>query len=364
MWLRSASFRNFKALANCDVALGTTTLLVGKNGSGKSSVLDGIGLLARAVNGVEPKALFEGDWSLDLVRTHDARTRLVIEVEVDDLELLRLEAILGTEGLEVHARGEPRRRDEEFGSDTEATLRESRWQRLRGARRLHLQASRLAAPSVVEGAVPSLSADGFGLATMLAWLAGNEPETRDDILRALRELLPSVKRLRTPRREILVEEEVPVTIGGSTTLVRKPRRVIADTFELEMGDGWVPAAHLSEGTLIVLGLLAALYAQPSAKIVMLDDIERGLHPSAQRRLARTLRELCESEWNGVQLLATTHSPFVVDGFDPADVRVMRLDEKGHATCQKLTDHPDWERWKDTMKAGEFWSFVGEEWMFG
>ena len=47
MWLRSARFQSFKALANCDVALGTTTLLVGKNGSGKTSVLDGIGLLAR-----------------------------------------------------------------------------------------------------------------------------------------------------------------------------------------------------------------------------------------------------------------------------------------------------------------------------
>ena len=44
-------------------------------------------------------------------------------------------------------------------------------------------------------------------------------------------------------------------------------------------------------------------------------------------------------------------PYSLDGFDPDAV-------------QALTDHPDWPRWRDYMNPGEFWSSVGEDWIFG
>jgi hypothetical protein len=28
----------------------------------------------------------------------------------------------------------------------------------------------------------------------------------------------------------------------------------------------------------------------------------------------------------------------------------------------LTDHPDFEHWKDSLDPGEFWASVGEEWV--
>ncbi|WP_257457564.1 hypothetical protein [Archangium lipolyticum] len=39
-----------------------------------------------------------------------------------------------------------------------------------------------------------------------------------------------------------------------------------------------------------------------------------------------------------------------------------LAENGFARCEKLTAHPEFERWKDMMSPGEFWSTVGESWL--
>ncbi|MGK3997677.1 hypothetical protein [Sorangium sp. So ce1024] len=64
----------------------------------------------------------------------------------------------------------------------------------------------------------------------------------------------------------------------------------------------------------------------------------------------------------LQFVCTTHSPFVLDLFDAEDVRVLRTDAEGLTHARKLTDHPEWAEWKGTLKAGEFWSYVGEDWL--
>ena len=66
----------------------------------------------------------------------------------------------------------------------------------------------------------------------------------------------------------------------------------------------------------------------------------------------------------LQIVCTTHSPYALDSFEPGEVRVMKLDPRGRAVCKALTDHPDWPHWKDLMNPGEFWSSVGEDWIFG
>jgi predicted ATP-dependent endonuclease of OLD family len=96
-------------------------------------------------------------------------------------------------------------------------------------------------------------------------------------------------------------------------------------------------------------------------LLLLDDIDRGLHPRAQRALVTLLHTIQQSRPD-LQIVCTTHSPFVLDLFDPADVRVMRRDPEGLAHCQELIRHPNWPKWQSTLKAGEFWSFVGEDWV--
>jgi hypothetical protein len=39
-----------------------------------------------------------------------------------------------------------------------------------------------------------------------------------------------------------------------------------------------------------------------------------------------------------------------------------LNDDGSAMCKPLTDHPDFERWKESMSPGEFWSTFYEDWL--
>jgi predicted ATPase len=161
------------------------------------------------------------------------------------------------------------------------------------------------------------------------------------------------------------EFEDDIVVDGKTIGRTKSREVVANRIEVEIANaGWVGADHLSEGTLIALGLVTALRTQ-RPRVLLLDDLDRALHPRAQRDLVAVLKAALDRAENGeLQIIATTHSPFIVDAVAAEDVRVLSLGPEGHARCKKLTNHPDWQKWRDQLKAGEFWSFVGEGWLFG
>ncbi len=95
-------------------------------------------------------------------------------------------------------------------------------------------------------------------------------------------------------------------------------------------------------------------------LFLIDELERSLHPRALGELVRQLRELAERA--GVQILATSHSPYLLDWLKPEEVRLTGFLEDGSSTIRELADHPEFDRWKDEMTPGEIWSTVGEEWI--
>jgi predicted ATPase len=86
-----------------------------------------------------------------------------------------------------------------------------------------------------------------------------------------------------------------------------------------------------------------------------------LHPKAQREIVRVLRKILDED-HELQIIATTHSPYIVNELDPKQVRVTWAQEDGATRCKRLDSHPEFERWKDELWPGEFWSIVGEEWV--
>ncbi len=123
---------------------------------------------------------------------------------------------------------------------------------------------------------------------------------------------------------------------------------------------------VSDGTMLVLGLLTILVTslrrdvdkrQPS--LFLIDELEHSLHPRALGELVSHLRRLAEE--SNIQILATSHSPYLVDWLKPEEIRITGLLEDGSATIRELGDHPEFDRWKEEMKPGEFWSTVGEDW---
>lgn len=84
------------------------------------------------------------------------------------------------------------------------------------------------------------------------------------------------------------------------------------------GQGSIPSTLLSDGTLRILGLLAALHDPEHSGTLLVEEIENGLHP---RRLAELLRRIQQrvtdiSDPESMarplrQVILTTHSPVVV-----------------------------------------------------
>ncbi len=79
----------------------------------------------------------------------------------------------------------------------------------------------------------------------------------------------------------------------------------------------IQATELSQGTLIALALLTLAYMPKPPSVVGLEEIDRGLHPRLLRNLQDALYRLshpesCGSQRMPTQVIATTHSPYLLD----------------------------------------------------
>lgn len=97
-------------------------------------------------------------------------------------------------------------------------------------------------------------------------------------------------------------------------------------------------------------------------LVLIDDIDQSLHPQAQARLMELLRSLARLRPQGLRILATSHSPYLIDALAQDEVWVVALREDGVAAAGCLADHPDSEHFRNVLGTGEFLSSVGEDWV--
>jgi predicted ATPase len=189
--------------------------------------------------------------------------------------------------------------------------------------------------------------------------------SQDEIFReieeALRQIVPSVRHIRIDRARVRVRpSQEDVVITNNAALFEKP--LWGNQLLLDMkGAKGVSANAAGEGTLMALGLLAVVLGPAQPRLILLDDIELALHPVAQGKLIEVLRKIQERKPE-LQIVATSHSPFILNYLDPNEVRMTFLAENGFARCEKLTAHPEFEKWKGLMSPGEFWSTVGESWL--
>lgn len=82
--------------------------------------------------------------------------------------------------------------------------------------------------------------------------------------------------------------------------------------------------HQGAGESVIAELIALDI--PNYSLVVIDEIETSLHPSAQRRLIRNLAEI--SRLKQVQFILTTHSPYILDEL-PSYARIQILNDLGN-----------------------------------
>lgn len=83
--------------------------------------------------------------------------------------------------------------------------------------------------------------------------------------------------------------------------------------------------HQGAGESASLDLVRILERIPRESLLLIDEVEASLHPKAQRRLMETLLWL--SRTKNIQVILTTHSPYVLDELPP-ESRILLLRGKG------------------------------------
>ena len=172
-----------------------------------------------------------------------------------------------------------------------------------------------------------LREDGKNLGLVLNRLKRDHPKASDRLLDELRRLYDGI-------------EAIDVSIEGNTVQLF-----------LREGDNTVPATRLSDGTLRYICLLAVLCHPNLPPLVCLEEPELGLHPDLLPGLADLLREASDRS----QLVVTTHSDVLVDRLTDVPDTVITCEKHDGQTRLRRLDAEDLEHWLGRYSLGELWT---------
>lgn len=335
--IESVTIKNFKCLRDVTIKLEPFTVFVGANGSGKTSILQALDLLCRTFR--TQLQQLEGEYQPN--RTYGSTEEVEFSCKAG-VNYFRYRTNITPqpqphrpEVTQWHGVGNSIADDSDPltwkpWQPKQAMLPNPVWLRLDPNALRNVNGSHQPNPRMMN---PS----GHGLHLATAAMNLEDPDLWLKLQDDLRRIVPSIKRLRhTPQNELLFD-----TVNGKG----------------------LKAVQVSEGTLLTLGLLTAIHGDSKPGLLLLDDLDRALHPKAQRELIELLRGV-QTTNPDIQIVATTHSPYMLDNMQPNEVQVTYLREDGTTACESLTKHPKYEKWKDEFHAGEMWSVFGEDWVGG
>jgi predicted ATPase len=182
-----------------------------------------------------------------------------------------------------------------------------------------------------------LQGSGSNLSAVL-WNLVQVPALRRQLLELIAEVpdheIVDVAFIETPRNEVMLT--LRESVGGAT-------REVA-------------AALLSDGTLRILAIAAALLSVPSGSVVVIEEIDNGVHPSRAKHLLRAIDRMAQER--GLQVLITTHNPALQDDIPAkalADVLVVYRDRDSGCTVTRRLG--DLEAYPEVVLRGPLGSLV-------
>ena len=342
--------KNFRNLADIDVKLGPLTVLVGRNGTGKSTFLDVLRFVRDALRLGLDTAISRRD-GIGAIRRWSPRGRtydLEISLEIEEVNgAARYSFLLGTgqdekrrvkhEDLQVTP-------NSKTGSDLDAVQFE-----IRGGEWIMPPSDFLT--SRERAATIPIAQDALMLPTLSNFFPSLDVIRRNITASNYYSIFPNT--LRIPQKQmsesVLSEDgqNLATTLRNikkhgqfHPDLVSALGRVVEGVHDVRVvGAGgylvtelkheaqddrspWFPLAQESDGTLRVLALLAALYQEPAHSLVAIEEPELSIHPGA----LTTLCEVIEEAATRTQVLITTQSPDLISHFGVDQLRIVeRID---------------------------------------
>lgn len=336
-FLRWIKIRNYKSIAACHVTLGDLTILVGRNGAGKSNFLDALSFLSDGLQTSLDHAMRDRG-GIDAVRRrstgHPRNFAIEVEIRLPNGDIARYGFEIAAEGrggfvvkveklslIDTHGRktaGFHRERTEiTTHLDHPPPVHPDRLYLLnvagfQGFDEVYKALTSIGLYSLNPDRMKELQSpdagdllhrDGGNIASVIGRLE-DRPEIMGRITDYLRSIVPDLTDVER------------VSLGPRETLQFHQRVKGAE-------HPWkLYATSMSDGTLRALGSLVAVTQlqerRAPVNLVGIEEPETALHPAAAGALMDALREAAVK----TQILITTHSPDLADQIDPQNDRLL------------------------------------------
>lgn len=369
--LETVELHNFKSHQSTRLNLDASRLhaLVGQNSSGKTSILQALHCLSRLAD-APFKSIFGSSRSPELITTVGQSHLSVSGSGFWGSQHNRKTWEASYQFQQEENRWVPSalwRVDQDTGQEDgwAASLSTAQYPipiALRFAVHLKLVATNLAKAAYSEAITPRVEFDGSCLAPTLDYLRDEAPDHFQSLQEMLRRIVPGVQKIGVRRAKVMINRQRLIEVDGKSISYEESKEIAGQEIVLDTNTGErIPAHAISEGTMLTLGLLTVLMNPKQPNLVLLDDIEQGLHPKAQRELVTVFKEIIQSSKN-LQIIFSTHSPYIIDELIPSQVHVLNNTKSGFTSSRRLDEHPDGEWAKQTLTTGEFWDAEGEDWV--
>jgi len=354
--IASFSLKNFKSYREAHMPLATLTFFIGPNASGKSNALEAIRILSllsrgirlddieRGIHGTEalfrgdPESLFrdtgvgfeircqfdgiEWDWNrlslqVGLISDHLVVTDEFVWKESESLPLYRLDGLPFNKCIDEITSVQYNTFKNKSSSRIPCSNRQAIFFQLETPARFNKDdmKSQCIIPSVVRGIRKNLQnvmfleprseemrgysylkddimmENGRNLSSVLFKIC-SDPLGRDQMLQFVRSLpeqdITDIRFIRTERNDVMVR--LVESFGGKESVFDAP--------------------VLSDGTLRVLAVGATLLSAPHGSLVVIEEIDNGVHPSRAENLILQIKRIAEDR--SLRVLLTSHNPALLD----------------------------------------------------
>lgn len=372
--LRKLKIMGYKSFRSLNLALKPLTIIFGPNASGKSNFLDALYFVSRAVNQKNLKEAFEGHRGLplesfyygdtgyeELLKKSNLQCSFEIDIELSPLVIRRIEEIVEGKRRGIDSRTSKKIITERFlryritieGSPETGYLRVMD-ERLcaikrngeekkrnpfleREGNRIHLRMEGQAHPifheigldhtivstALYEPHYPHITAFRLELANYYTYYLEPKALMREEVpLADIENLGPRGENLAAFLNTLKNKHSKDFESLNLSLKRVLPTNTAIDIEQLKEGrvglrlseNGfWFSARLISEGTLRLIGLLAAIHPKNPATLVAFEEPENGVHPVRLRIISTALKNAVQEHKK--QIIITTHSPILPEYFD-------------------------------------------------
>ena len=337
--IRKMHISNFKCFKDFEIELGPFNVLVGPNDSGKTTLLQAIALVSacgrRGIGSpndlandagitLGPSLVWQKDPSLNV--------SIVIKGLTEDTSLDSAGAVVRLRENNQFWVGT---RGEESISDHNITAGKNWVSKVVGKAKYYLfNPDALRKPSQMSSGEAGMSLKGDRFPTFLVDLVLNDREAFFELEKRFYQRFPHY-------------ESIELGKSGANNIL---------SFRMKSGPK-LDAGDVSDGAILYLAYLAVTHEPDPPRILLIEEPENGVHPSGLKATVEALQHI--SKEKDVQVILTTHSPYLLDLVEPEEVRVFAKDEEGAVHAAKLSDHPEVEDLKKHFMTGEIWTEFDE-----